>query len=157
MHLFVLARWPTFAVLLCCALPMVRSQAAARPTGPEAVCVRLDHPERQAAEVLRLFQGSPAPHPAAALAAWKRASHEPDRLGKRLEAVISFFNPQMVGEWSTFHDTRLELGIDPESGAPRWAVFVPGDDGSLAAMITSLRLSAGAEEAPLDGGKTKVQ
>ena len=71
------------------------------PTDParEPLTVRLVHPERQAAEILRLFEGSPAPHPAAALAAWKRASSEPDRLGKTTEAVISFFNPEMVAEW----------------------------------------------------------
>ncbi len=73
--------------------------------------MRLVHPERQAAEVLRLFEGTRAPHPAAALAAWKRATKEPTQLGKPLEAVIALFNPEMVPEWSIMHRAELGLGL----------------------------------------------
>ena len=59
------------------------------------ITISFVHPERQAAAVLRLFDGSRAAHPAAALAAWKQATRNPQQLGKRLEAVISFFNPEM--------------------------------------------------------------
>ena len=132
-------------------MPALRPLLCEPPAAPDAIVIRLAHPERLATGLLRLFEGSPAPHPAAALSAWKRASREPDRLGKPLEAVISFFNPEMVREWSTFHDARLQLGLDPETGDARWSLIVPHDDGSLDAMITSLRLSGGAEEAPLEG------
>jgi hypothetical protein len=58
--------------------------------------VRLVHPERQAAEVLRLFEGTCATSPAAALTAWKRSNPRPGWLAKPLEAVIATFNPGMV-------------------------------------------------------------
>ena len=54
----------------------------------ELVVVRLIHPERQANELIRLFEGGPASHPAAALAAWKRASPKSGKLGKLAEALI---------------------------------------------------------------------
>lgn len=151
------ASWPWIVVLWCSAGSWANSRAADAPASAEPIVARFVHPERQAAEVLRLFEGTSAPHPAAALAAWKQASHEPDRLGKPLEAVISFFNPEMVREWSTFHNARFQLGLDPTTGAGRWAFLVPHDDGSLAAMITSLCLSGGAEEPPLEGGKLPVE
>jgi hypothetical protein len=118
----------------------------------DPVVIRLVKPEDLAAQILRLFEGSPAPHPAAALAAWKRASREPDRLGKPTEAVISFFNPEMVREWRAFHDARFQLGIEPRDQGWRWRLSVPHDDGTLAALITVLRLSgSGADAAPADG------
>ncbi len=134
----------------------------ANATGPEpatsgkAVVVRLVHPDRQAAAVLRLFEGCGAAHPAAALAAWKRSTRDPDQLGKPLEAVISFFNPEMVREWSVFHDARFQLGFDPETGSGRWRLTVPRDDGTLAALITAMRLSGGSNEAPVGNGSIDV-
>ncbi len=122
----------------------------------EPIVVRLVHPDRQAAEVLRLFDGSPAAHPAAALSAWKRATRVPDQLGKPLEAVISFLNPEMVREWQSFHEAEFFLGLDPDSSATCWRLIVPHDDGTLAALITSLRLSGGSQDAPLGEGKTAV-
>ncbi len=120
----------------------------------EPIVVRLVHPDRQAAAVLRLFEGCAAPHPAAALAAWKQSTRDPGQLGKPLEAVIAFFNPEMVREWSVFHDARLQFGFDAESGARRWRLSVPGDDGTLAALITALRLSGGSDEPPV--GKSLI-
>ena len=125
-------------------------------TSGEAVVVCLIYPDRQAAAVLRLFEGCAAPHPAAALAAWKRSTRDPDQLGKPLEAVISFFNPEMVREWSVFHEARFQLGFDPETGSGRWRLTVPGDDGTLAALITALRLSGGSNEAPVGNGTIAV-
>src|SRR5580693_2171249 len=40
----------------------------------DALVVRLVHPDRQAAEVLRLFEGARWRDPAAALAAWKQSA-----------------------------------------------------------------------------------
>jgi hypothetical protein len=122
----------------------------------ELITLRLIHPERQAADFLRLFEGSPAPHPAAALASWKQVSGEPAKLGKPTEAILSFFNPDMVGELRSFHDSRLVVGLAPDTGSLWWTWFVPKDDGSLDAMITSLRLSGGDAEAPLGGGRIGV-
>ena len=125
-------------------------------TAGEPIVVRLIHPDRQAAAVLRLFEGCAAPHPAAALAAWKRSTRDPDQLGKPLEAVISFFNPEMVREWSVFHEARFQLGFDPETGSGRWRLTVPGDDGTIAALITALRLSGGGNEEPVGNGTIAV-
>ena len=125
-------------------------------TAGEPLVVRLIHPDRQAATVLRLFDGCAAPHPAAALAAWKRSTREPDQLGKPLEALISFFNPEMVREWSVLHEARFELGFDSETGSRRWRLTVPGDDGTLAALITALRLSGGSNEEPVGNGAMAV-
>ena len=66
--------------------------------------------------MLKLFQGSRAPHPAAGLAAWKRATREPNQLGKPAEAVISFFNPEMIPEWKVLHGAEYQLGFDPREG-----------------------------------------
>jgi hypothetical protein len=118
--------------------------------------IRLVHPDRQAATVLRLFDGAPMPHPAAALAAWKRATHDPDQLGKPLEAVISLLNPEMGREWSVFHEAQLELGFDSETGSGQWRLTIPHDDGTIAALITALRLSGGGDEKPVASGTMAV-
>ncbi|HMF35722.1 MAG TPA: hypothetical protein VKF17_03755, partial [Isosphaeraceae bacterium] len=136
--------------------PRANAIGLEQATSGEAVVVCLIHPDRQAAAVLRLFEGCAAPHPAAALAAWKRSTRDPDQLGKPLEAVISFFNPEMVREWSVFHEARFQLGFDPETGSGRWRLTVPGDDGTLAALITALRLSGGSNEAPVGNGTIAV-
>jgi len=128
-----------------------------RTTSGKPIVIRFIHPDRQAAAVLRLFEGCPAPHPAAALAAWKRASRDPDQLGKPVEAVVSFFNPEMIQEWSVFHDAQLQLGLDPKTGSARWLFTVPGDDGTIAALITALRLSGGSNEAALENGTIAVE
>jgi hypothetical protein len=125
-----------------------RVQGGESPGGPEVV-FRLIRPDRQAATALRLFEDCRAPHPAAALAAWKRATRDRNQLGKPLEAVISFFNPEMVREWHVMHEAKLQLGLDPDTGKPRWSLVVPHDDGTIAALVTSLRLSGGNEEAPM--------
>jgi hypothetical protein len=119
-----------------------------------ALVVRLVHPERQAAEVLGLFAGARAAHPAAALAAWKRATRDPGQLGKPLEAVIALFNPEMAREWSVMHGSEFGFGLRPGEARLHWYVIVPHDDGTLAAAITAERLSGGSPEPPLfDEGK----
>ena len=125
-------------------------------TGPEIV-FRLVHPDRQAATILHLFEGCRVPHPAAALAAWKRATGDPKQLGKPIEAVISFFNPEMVREWGVLHEAEFQLRLDPEDGSARWRFAAPRDDGTLAALITALRLTGGGDEAPLADGRRAVE
>ncbi len=125
-------------------------------TSSEPITIRLVHPDRQAAAMLRRFEGCAAAHPAAALAAWKRSTRDPGQLGKPLEAVISFFNPEMVQEWGVFHDARFQLGFDPETGLRRWRLAVPGDDGTLAALVTAMRLSGGSDEPPVGNGMMAV-
>jgi hypothetical protein len=132
-----------------------RVQGGESPGGPEVV-FRLIHPDRQAATALRLFEGCRAPHPAAALAAWKRATRDRNQLGKPLEAVIAFFNPEMVQEWRVLHEAKLQFGLDPDTGKPRWSLVAPRDDGTIAALVTSLRLSGGDEEAPMEIGEDRI-
>jgi hypothetical protein len=116
-----------------------------------AITVQLDQPDHQIRAVIDLFRGSRAAHPAAALAAWKRASREPNRLGKPLEALIAVFNPEMAEEFGIFDGAELALWFDPDSDGPSWGATLPKDDGSFAALATALVLTDGAAEAPLDG------
>jgi hypothetical protein len=158
MHRMHTMKWIAAGLALALIVPVVRLDAdePLRREAPARITVSFVHPERQAAAVLRLFEGSRAAHPASALVAWKHATHNPQQLGKRLEAVISFFNPEMVREWAVFHETRLELDLGASTAGPRFRLFVPRDDGTLAALLTALRLSGGSSEPPLESGKADV-
>ena len=116
-----------------------------------AITLRLDHPDRQVRAIIDLFRGSRAPHPAAALAAWKHATREPNRLGKPLEAVIAAFNPAMAGELRILDGAEVALWFEPEGDRPAWGMSFPQDDGAIAALATALVLSGGAAEDPMDG------
>ncbi len=118
------------------------------PAGP-SIRARLAHPDRQLRELIALFRGSKAEHPAAALAAWKRASAEPTRLGKPLEAVIAALNPSMVAELRTLDDAQIAFRFDQEASRTAWRAFLPHDDGTFAALASALALSGGAAEGPM--------
>jgi hypothetical protein len=140
-----------FAVGVVSLLVAAGNATADLPSEPDAIVVRIVHPDRQAAQLIKLFEGSPAPHPAAALAAWKRATRDPTQLGKTLEAAIALANPEMVPEWKIFHDAELHMNLAADNGALRWHFIAPGDDGTAASMITAFRLSD-LEDAPaIDG------
>ena len=135
------------AFLFALAFPPTRCTAdEPRP----AIAIRLDRPDLQARAVIDLFRGSKAPHPAAALAAWKRASREPNRLGKPTEALIAAFNPAMVGELRTIDRAEVALWFELE-GQVAWGASLPNDDGTFAALATAFVLSGGAAEDPMDG------
>lgn len=116
---------------------------------PEAVTIRLVHPETQCERLIDLFKGTKAPHPAAAVSGWKHATGR--SLGKPLEALIALANPEMVRELATFDGTRAGIGFDSADSRLRWNVTVPRDDGSVAALATALVLTEGASEPSLDG------
>ena len=126
-----------------------RPALAEEPKLEPAVVVRAIQPERQAAAVIDLFAGSRAANPAAALAAWRRATGNHDAIGKPLQAVAALFNPEMVSEWRAFDGARFDLAVEGARPGPLWALIAPKDDGALAALITSLRLSGGADEPPI--------
>ncbi len=126
------------------------------PDDPPTLTVRLVRPEQQAAEILRMFEGARAPHPAAALAAWKRATPDLAILGKPLEALIAAFNPEMVPEWRVLDQAELRIDLNAADGRTRWHALMPRDDGSVAAVVTALRLTDGADEAPLDRDARKI-
>ncbi len=131
-------------VVLSSAAP--HAAAAGEPAAPDPVVIRLMQPDAQARRVLALFDGARLPHPAAALAAWKRAGG--DGLGKPVEALITLFNPEMASEWRAFNGARV--WIDPNAPALRWRILVPhDDDGAVAALCMTARLSGGAEAEPL--------
>ncbi len=119
------------------------------PDETAAMVIRLVHPDRQAAEVLRLFEGCRAAHPAAALTIWKQAHPGPSPLGKPLEALIALANPEMVQEWRALHEAELRLDLDPADGSPRWYALIPRDDGTMACVLTAMRLTY-PEEPPLE-------
>ena len=106
--------------------------------------VQFVHPEQQLREVLNLFEGTKAKHPAALLAAWRRATHNPDVLDKVTQAAIASLNPDMLREWSLLHHA-LGFWDSPQ----HWCAAIPNDDGTFAAFATALALTDGAEEAPL--------
>jgi hypothetical protein len=119
------------------------------PDPRESLVIRLVHPDRQAARVSLLFEGARSPHPAAALAAWKRATRDPNQLGKPLEAVITFFNPAMTPEWRVMDGANIGFNLSGADGRPRWVAVVPRDDGTLSAAITAQRLTGGSRDLPL--------
>ncbi len=139
---------PTIACLAC---GWVASAATGQEAEPvPAIRVRLDHPDEQLERLLDCFKGTKAASPAAALAAWKRASREPNQLGKPLEALIAALNPNMVGELKSLHGAEVSIRFDPETGLPIWSAFLPHDDGTFAAVASALVLSGGAAEPPIE-------
>lgn len=119
-----------------------------------AIVVRVVHPDRQAAEVIRLFEGARWADPAAALAAWKQARPAAaDRpINKPAEAIIAMFNREMVPEWRAFDGAELRVAVGADGGVLHWFARVPRDrDGVLAAGITAMRLTY-PEDRPISIG-----
>lgn len=107
------------------------------------------HPEVLAARLNQLFDGTRVPHPAAALSAWKRATHGQGHLGKPAEALIALLNPEMAREWRSFDGTELTIWSTRETGDSRgleWSIVVPHDDGNVAAALMASRLTGGGLE-----------
>lgn len=135
--------------LICVGLIGPANARGENPAPGDTFVVRLVHPERQAANVITLFDGARVSHPAAALAAWKRAAREPHALGKPLEAVIAMFNPEMAREWQVLHEAEIRIDVRATDGVARWYAIVPHDDGTISAGITAMRMTDGAAEAPV--------
>jgi hypothetical protein len=114
----------------------------------EAVTIRLCRPDRQGERLIALFEGCRAPHPAAALASWKRAGGGRRALGKPLEAALAALNPEMVRELRPFDGAGAGLGFDAD-GLVRWHATLPRDDGTVAALGTALALTDGGSDPPL--------
>lgn len=139
--------------VLALALLAGRAQAeepATAPVPPAAMELRMVRPDQQLARLLALFEGSRAPHPAAALARWRQATGRHDVLSKPWQAAIAALNPLMVEELRLLDAARLAVGLDPD-GRWRWHLIVPHDDGTLDALASALALTDGGAEAPLDG------
>ena len=117
---------------------------------PPALTIRLVHPREQGNRLLALFEGARAPHPAAALAGYKRAKGGDTGLGKAVDAGITALNPGMVAEMATLDDATLGLGWSPD-GRLAWGAVVPRDDGTFAAYATAAALTDGKADDPLDG------
>lgn len=120
----------------------------AEPT--EALTIQLVHPERQLERLIALFKGTRAPHPAAAMAAWKRATRDlkVKGLAKATEAAIAALNPGMIRELRNFDGGQIGLGLDPVDGRLRWYVVAPRDDGALSALTTAMALTDGGPDSP---------
>jgi hypothetical protein len=106
--------------------------------------------------VLALFKGSRAPHPAAALAAWKRAAGPSATVGKRWEAAIAAFNPEMVAELRRMDQAELVVTFDAAGDKAHWYATIPGDDGTFASLAPALSLTNGGQEPPLEGNGVAV-
>ncbi|GAC1474292.1 MAG: hypothetical protein NVSMB9_24360 [Isosphaeraceae bacterium] len=131
-------------------LILSRALADDAPARP-ALTVRACRPEEQGERLLALFQGARAPHPAAALAGWKRATRGRSSLGKGREALIAALNPAMVRELRGFHDAEISFSFVPPAGRLRWEAVFPNDDGTVDALATALGLTDGRVEEPLRG------
>ncbi len=116
---------------------------------PDALVVRLVHPDRQAAELLRLFDGARWSDPAAALAAWNQRTDNAVPISKPAEAVIALFNREMAAEWRAFDAAELRVNVNASTGGLKWFAIVRRDDGTLAAAITAMRLTY-PEDRPLE-------
>lgn len=134
-----------FALLLLAAWPSLGDEPSPRP----AIRVRLIRPDRQAQRVIALFEGAKATDPAQALAAWKRASAEPKRLGKPLEALIAAINPRMASELRTLDGAEAAIGFAENFTRTNWWAVIPRDDGTFSSLASALVLSGGAEEPPI--------
>lgn len=123
------------------------AQAPERP----AVTARLDRPDEQLRRVIALFDGTTSPHPAAALAQWKRARRGRGTLGKTYEALIAALNPGMADELLAFDGAELQMTFPPDADRPRWNATIPGDTSHLfAAFATAMALTDGGTEPPLE-------
>lgn len=116
----------------------------------EAVTVRSFRPDLQLERLVALFDGARVPHPAATLAAWKRATRDPKGLGKGPEAAIAMLNPGMVRELRSLDQSRIGFGFDGE-GRIHWYAVLPKDDGTFAAVAPALVLTDGGGDAPFLG------
>lgn len=123
--------------------------SAQEPAASDALSIRLVRPREQGERLLSLFQGARAPHPAAALAAWKHATRGEASLGKPREALIACLNPQMVKEFGSLDDASLKLDFGSANDPIRWRLCLPSDDGTFAALAPALSLTEGAAEKPL--------
>src|SRR5438445_312965 len=120
----------TFRAAVCLIVVILADRCVAGEP-PAAVTIRLGKPDQQVGEVIDLFLGAKVPHPAAALAAWKRASREPGRLGKPIEALIAAINPKMAGELRTLDGAEVALWFEPGGGRLAWNATLPNDDGTF--------------------------
>lgn len=130
-------------------LVLALAGVAAEPAPTETLTIRFVRPDRQLEALIGLFDGARAPNPAAALAAWKRATHGAPGLGKPLEALIAALNPGMVRELRGLDGTSLGLGLDPTDGHLRWYAALPDPEGGVAAWTTALCLTDGGSDRPL--------
>lgn len=120
---------------------MLGAAIGGEPAGEGDVLVaRLVHPDRQAQEVLKLFEGARWRDPAAALADWKQRTPG-NGLGKEVEALIALFNPEMAREWSCLDQAELRVGVEPATRALGWSVLIPRDHGTVAAAVTAMHLT----------------
>lgn len=117
---------------------------------PDAVRIQLIQPGAQVESVIRLFDHARAPHPAAALAGWKRATGQAMGPGKPVEALIALFNPAMAAELRCLDRAEVFLGFQAGSGKTRWRATLPNDDGSLAAVAPAMALTEGEVEPPIE-------
>jgi hypothetical protein len=130
-------------------LAAVLSAGSDEPPGP-ALTIRLVRPQVQGTRFLALFEGAPMPHPAAALAAYKRALMGNTGLSKAAEAGIAFFNPDMLAELATLDGASLRLSARPD-GHVAWDAVIPRDDGTFSSLATAAALTDGAPMPALEG------
>jgi hypothetical protein len=116
-----------------------------------AVRIVAHRPSDQLAAVLALFDGTPARNPAAWLAAWRRATGDPDLLPKAPQALIAALNPGMTTELAALDGASFRVDLD-HAGAAAWSLRVLHDDGTFAALSDAMALTDGGADEPFDDG-----
>jgi hypothetical protein len=137
---------PLITIALLAALFVPDGEA---PAGP-ALTIRLVRPQVQGQQFLALFEGAPMPHPAAALAAYKRALMGNTGLNKAVEGGIAALNPDMLAELATLDNATFRFAPAAD-GRLAWSVVVPRDDGTFSAYATAAALTDGASMPSLEG------
>ncbi len=117
---------------------------------PPFLTIRLVEPKVQGERLLALFNGTKAPHPAAALAGYRHAHRGISGLSKGAEAGIAALNPRMVRELGLFNNATVEFKRRPD-GKLGWNALILNDDGSLDAVGTAFALTDGLSLPPIDG------
>jgi hypothetical protein len=137
---------PIVLAVLLALLPNPPGDEPPRPS----LSIRLVRPRAQGERVLGFFQEARSPHPAAALAAYRRARGGESGLSKAAEAAIAAINPRMIAELASLDDASLAFSRAPD-GRLCWNALIPRDDGTFAALATALTLTDGGPDAPIDG------
>ena len=59
------------------------------------------------------------------------------------------FNPEMAAEWRVLHEAEVRIDVAASDGTAHWCAIVPGDDGTVSAAVTAMRMTDGATEKPV--------
>ena len=122
------------------------------PTGPAsepAFTASFHLPDQQLATLLSWFQGSRYKSPAAALAAYRSKTQQPEVVPRGIQAIISILNPEMVRELEVLDGATFEIS-NTGGVSSDWSLVIPKDDEAIRTLATALAQHDGQELQPSD-------